>query len=192
VTSIASNYISILICINFQIDGKFDAELSEEARQWIEAAIDESISPLWDSADAVHECLKDGKILLKLINVIRGKSIKINSQSMAFKQMENINNFLKECEAMDMVKTDLFQTADLYDNKNIPQVINSLYALGRKCQTLGIELPIPFGTKESTENKRQFSEQQLKEGQHIIGLQAGSNKGASQAGMSFGSTRQIK
>lgn len=38
---------------------------------------------------------------------------------------------------------------------------------------------------------REFTEEQLQEGKKIIGLQAGSNKGASQAGQSFGATRQI-
>ena len=48
-----------------------------------------------------------------------------------------------------------------------------------------------LGPKESDQNKREFSKEQLDAGKHIIGLQAGSNKGATQAGQSFGSTRQI-
>ena len=45
--------------------------------------------------------------------------------------------------------------------------------------------------KESTENKREFTEEQLRAGQGIIGLQSGSNKGASQAGDHFGRPRQV-
>jgi hypothetical protein len=48
-----------------------------------------------------------------------------------------------------------------------------------------------LGPKESAENKREFTEEQLKAGQGVIGLQMGSNKGASQAGQSFGKTRSI-
>ena len=51
---------------------------------------------------------------------------------MAFKQMENISNFLTACENFGIKKFDLFQTADLYDNTNMPQVLNGIYALGRK------------------------------------------------------------
>lgn len=44
----------------------------------------------------------------------------------------------------------------------------------------------------ANENKRNFSEEKLKESHKIIGLQYGSNKGASQAGMTaYGTGRQI-
>lgn len=49
-----------------------------------------------------------------------------------------------------------------------------------------------FDIRKSQENKREFSDEQLKEGQSVIGLQMGTNKGASQAGMTgYGRPRQI-
>ncbi|KAB7493825.1 Calponin-3, partial [Armadillidium nasatum] len=49
-----------------------------------------------------------------------------------------------------------------------------------------------IGVKVADENRRHFSEAKLKESQKIIGLQYGTNKGASQAGMSaYGTGRQI-
>ncbi len=46
--------------------------------------------------------------------------------------------------------------------------------------------------RKSHENKREFTDEQLKEGQSVIGLQMGTNKGASQAGMTgYGRPRQI-
>lgn len=46
--------------------------------------------------------------------------------------------------------------------------------------------------RKAQENKRDFTEEQLKEGQSVIGLQMGSNRGASQAGMTgYGRPRQI-
>lgn len=50
--------------------------------------------------------------------------------------MENINNFLEGCYSLDIPKTDLFQTADLFDGTNIPQVINGIHALGRKVRLI--------------------------------------------------------
>jgi hypothetical protein len=41
------------------------------------------------------------------------------------------------------------------------------------------------------ENKRDFTEEQLRAGESTIGLQAGFNKGASQSGQSFGLTRHM-
>lgn len=46
---------------------------------------------------------------------------------------------------------------------------------------------------ESTPNVRNFTEEQMKAGQGIIGLQMGTNKGASQKGMTApGAMRQIR
>ena len=48
-----------------------------------------------------------------------------------------------------------------------------------------------FGPKEAEANPRVFSDQQMLAGRNIIGLQMGTNKGASQAGMMFGKQRMI-
>lgn len=56
-------------------------------------------------------------------------------------------------------------------------------------------LRVPHGLsptrRKAQEHKREFTDSQLKEGKNIIGLQMGTNKGASQAGMSYGRPRQI-
>ncbi len=50
----------------------------------------------------------------------------------------------------------------------------------------------PFlGPKPSEEHKREFTESQLRASEGIIGLQAGTNKGANQSGQNFGATRKI-
>ena len=36
--------------------------------------------------------------------------------------MENIGKFLEFCDSMGVPKTDVFQTVDLYEGQNIPQV----------------------------------------------------------------------
>ena len=48
-----------------------------------------------------------------------------------------------------------------------------------------------LGPKEAKYSPREFSSDQLKEGLSVIGLQMGTNKGASQAGMTFGKQRMI-
>lgn len=55
----------------------------------------------------------------------------------------------------------------------------------------GAPRPLRVPRRKAQEHKREFTESQLKEGKNIIGLQMGSNKGASQAGMSYGRPRQI-
>ena len=48
-----------------------------------------------------------------------------------------------------------------------------------------------FGPRESEAAPREFSEETLRAGRCVIGLQTGTNKGASQTGMNFGKTRSI-
>lgn len=86
---------------------------------------------------------------------------------------------------------DLFQTVDLWEKKDIAQVTNTLFALGRETYRHK-EWKGPYlGPKPSDENKRDFTEEQLKAGESIIGLQAGQNKGATQAGQNIGAGRKI-
>lgn len=48
-----------------------------------------------------------------------------------------------------------------------------------------------MGPKPADENKREFSDETIAAGQSVIGLQAGSNKGATQAGQNMGAGRKI-
>lgn len=164
---------------------KYDPELERQARQWIESVTGDRIGTNF------HEGLKSGEILCKLINAIQPGSVKkINSGKMAFKMMENIGNFLEGCYAIGMNKGDLFQTVDLYEAQNMPQVVNGIHALGRKAQNRGYRGP-RLGVKESQGEKRHFTEAQMRAGEGVIGLQAGYAEGATQSGQNFGLGRQI-
>ena len=164
---------------------KYDPELEAQATDWMNRVVGE---PFPDGS--FHDALKDGVYLCKLINTIQPGSVKkVNSSKMAFKMMENIGNFLAACELYGLTKADLFQTVDLYEAENMPQVINGIHALGRKVQANGGD---GIGPKESKANKRDFDEETLKAGKNVIGLQMGTNRGASQAGATpSGLGRQI-
>jgi len=169
---------------------KYSEELAKEAMDWIQVHVPECPLQL-ESYDqtTIHDTLKDGQVLCKLINALQPGSVrKINENKMAFKQMENIGNFLAGVQTFGVAASDSFQTVDLYEKHNLPLVVSTLHALGRKAQTKGMP---GIGPRESSKNVRTFTKEQLQEGKHIIGLQMGSNKGASQAGQNFGKTRAI-
>merc|ERR1712137_104976 len=178
---------------------KFDAGLANDCFEWMKLVLSDggfeeesqTLKKVEASTDVVPP-LKDGTLLCKLARCIQSGSVKKFNEGtkMAFKQMENINTFLDACQQIGCAKSDLFQMVDLYESANVNQVVNGIIALGRKAQTIGYNGPV-LGPTESTENKREFSEEQLRAGEGIIGLQAGSNKGASQAGQNFGKTRAI-
>ena len=153
---------------------------------WIKSYVPDFNPP--SGMDAVHTALKDGVVLCKLISALSGKNVKFNTMKMAFKQMENVGKFLDAIAEYGVQKSDSFQTVDLYEKQNMAQVILTIHALGRKAGSKGQR---GIGPKESEKNERTFTEDQMRAGQGVIGLQMGSNKGASQAGQNFGKTRAI-
>ena len=72
------------------------------------------------------------------------------------------------------------------------QVVTAIHALGRKARKKGFEGPT-LGPKEASKQTRhQLNEETARAGQSVIGLQMGSNKGATQSGMTpYGLQRQI-
>lgn len=49
----------------------------------------------------------------------------------AFKMIENISKFLRAARRWGVAQMDLFQSADLVEKKNIPQVTNTILAVAR-------------------------------------------------------------
>lgn len=176
---------------------KFNLDRAMAALDWIERILERQFNPpkpeegFRDQID-IAAVLKDGVALCGLINVLEpGLIKKVNTMSAPFKQRENVEMFLKGCEAYGLKSQDLFQVNDLYEHKNVYMVIDCLFALGGLAQKKGFNGPL-LGVKVADENRRNFTQDKLLESQKIIGLQYGTNKGASQAGMTaYGTTRQI-
>jgi len=171
------------------MDAKYRPDLAMEAMNWIVSHVPESEVAGLSGSEEVHIKLKDGTILCNLMNALEAGAVRsINSSKMAFKQMENIGKFLDAVEKYGVAKNDLFQTVDLYENTNMSAVINTIQALGRKASGKGLQ---GIGPKESNKNKREFTEEQLRAGDGMIGLQMGTNKLANQSGINFGKIRHI-
>jgi len=170
-----------------KIAGKRDQQLEAEVLAWIEACIQEKLP-----AGTFEDVLRDGNVLCRLMNKLSPGSVpKINTQGGQFKMMENINKFQEAAKHYGVAEIDVFQTVDLYERRNIPQVTQCIMALGRTCY-LHPEWPGPFlGPKPSEENKRDWTDEQLRAGETVINLQYGTNKGANQSGQNFGNTRHM-
>lgn len=155
---------------------------------WIEAVIGQKVP----RDQPFEKVLKDGVILCNLMNKIMPGSVKkINKKGGNFALMENIAAFQKAMKAYGVPEEEVFQTVDLFEARNVKAVVKSLMALGRTCLNKGFDGPT-IGPKMAEKQEREWTEDQLREGrQGIIGLQAGSNKGASQAGINIGKPRSI-
>ncbi|XP_014260543.1 muscle-specific protein 20 [Cimex lectularius] len=174
--------------IRAKIAGKRNPEQEKEAQEWMEAILGEKFPP----GTTYEDHLRDGQVLCALMNKLAPGSVpKINTSGGQFKMMENINNFLKALGAYGVADLDLFQTVDLWEKKDIGQVTMTLFSLGRATYKHPEWTGPYLGPKPADECKREFSEEQLRAGESIIGLQAGSNKGATQAGQNIGAGRKI-
>ncbi|TPX51283.1 hypothetical protein SeMB42_g00286 [Synchytrium endobioticum] len=167
-------------------EAKFDPQRERQAMQWIQDVTGEKLS------GSFQDSLKDGLILCQLIQKLTplAANIKCKKSPMPFMQMENINNFLSACSKLGIPAQELFMTIDLYEGKNLPQVIDCMFSLSRHATSKGYQGPL-VGPKLNHQHRVEFTEEQLNAGKNIIGFQAGYNGGANQSGISFGATRQI-
>jgi hypothetical protein len=89
--------------------------------------------------------LKDGTVLVKAMNALGKRSgarkIKANKSSMPFKQMENISAFLSGCRALGMREQEVFCTPDLFEEKNLMLVVNTILALKKRIEGGGGPAP---------------------------------------------------
>ena len=141
-----------------------------------------------------------------------GSVAKFKQSGPAFLLLENVQAFLAAIKKYGVPDEEVFQTPDLFEARNIPQVTLCLYALARTTQKHPEYNGPKMGPKMATENKRNFSEEQIRQGRDgQVGLQviflflfihsyiyhfplhqAGSNKGASQSGHGgMGNTRHM-
>ncbi|KAL6077199.1 Calponin-2 [Balamuthia mandrillaris] len=125
-------------------EAKYDPQLEREARQWIEAATGMSIG------SDFHAGLKNGVILCTLANKIQPGIIpKINRNNMPFMQMENIGYFLTAIGQMGVPPNESFMTVDLFEAKNMGQVVLAVHSLGRVAKQKGFRPQLNSSVKSS-------------------------------------------
>ncbi|KAL8828260.1 MAG: hypothetical protein Q9170_006677 [Blastenia crenularia] len=114
--------------------GKYTPQAANESRTWIEECLGERLA-----AGDLLNALKDGTALCKLVNLATGPpGVRYKESSMPFVQMENISHFLRACKAppLNLQAHDIFQTVDLYENKDPAQVLTCIGAFSRKANAI--------------------------------------------------------
>jgi len=173
-----------------KLAARYDNEAEAEVVAWFKELMDEDVP---SGMSAVMNHLRSGVSLVKLAIKVREGTpncppkaakmrLKPNTLNAPFKQMENIQVFLNFADAYGVPKTGLFQTVDLFEGRNMAQVLNSVQQLGTEAQRQLFTGPT-IGPKPVEKNDRGFTVEQLRASHGVIGLQSGTNKFASQAGM---------
>ncbi|TRZ00801.1 hypothetical protein DNTS_034658 [Danionella cerebrum] len=204
-----------------KIDQKYDPELESRIVDWILVQCGGDLQRPESGKQNFQKWLMSGTILCRLINSLypsgEGPVKKITESTMVFKQMEKISQFLQAAEEYGVppggewlmhltviwgqhnkVPADLIGRVTLQAvrrGKDMAAVQRTLLALGSEAITKddGYYRGGPDWFHRKTKgHKREFSEEQLRQGRSIIGLQMGSNRGASRSGMTgYGTPRQI-
>ena len=82
--------------------------------------------------DSFHQNLRSGVVLCQAANKIMPNAVpKISMQDKPFNQRENISAFINFLRRVGVAEKDLFGTEDLFEGKNMRQVVISLLSLGR-------------------------------------------------------------
>ncbi|XP_026997382.1 calponin-1 [Tachysurus fulvidraco] len=166
---------------------KYDPQKEEELRLWIHEVTGRKVP------DNFMEGLKDGVILCELINALQPGSVrKINNSTQNWHQLENIGNFVRAIQDYGLRPHDVFEANDLFENVNHTQVQSTLITLAGMSKSKGVHTKSDFGVKYAEKHQRRFAPEKMKEGRNVIGLQMGTNKFASQKGMtSYGTRRHL-
>ncbi|KAF7725761.1 hypothetical protein EC973_009378 [Apophysomyces ossiformis] len=107
----------------------------------------------------LHQELKDGVVLCNLVNKLRPGTIKnVGQKNLAFVKMDNITRFLQGARQMNdqlgLNESQLFETIDLFEGKDMPAVINTILTLAELStkQTTNDKDIIKDNDEESKEN----------------------------------------
>jgi len=106
-------------------EAKLDKSREAKVKAWLEGALGETFTE-----ESLQESLKNGERLCKALNLVYPATIpKISTSAVVFSQRENVSNYVKGCGRLGFNKSNLFEVADLFDNKNMTKVIENLYEL---------------------------------------------------------------
>lgn len=144
----------------------------QEVSQWMSEILGRSL-PEGDLKDV----LKNGFILCELINKIlasTSSTLKEPSKSnLGFFQMENIEYFITKARECGVPNSENFQTIDLYEGKNMKQVLTCIYSLSRNLYKNGRTDIRVIGPKLVEKVPIVFSKEQLEDAERAVSGQYG-------------------
>lgn len=182
-------------------ESKFSPDAVKSIEMWIYESILREKCP--DQSVSLLESLKDGIVLSKLANILSEADtaglqlIRWKESRMPFVQMEQISQFLSFARSYGVPEDELFQTVDLYEEKDPASVYQTLKSLSRYANKKHPERFPVLGPQLATKKPRPLIKDKPK---HLRTGESGWStyeygymKGASQKseGVVFGQRRDI-
>ncbi|XP_056601465.1 ras GTPase-activating-like protein IQGAP2 [Triplophysa dalaica] len=117
----------------------------EEAKQWMEACLEEQLPPTTELEDGLRNGVYLGKLAKFFApQLVTEKKIYDRDQSrykrsgLHFRHTDNTVQWLRAMESVGLPKIFYPETTDVYDRKNMPKVIYCIHALSLYLYKLGI------------------------------------------------------
>jgi len=138
-----------------------------EVKQWMEAIMEEQYADFFDD-------IRDGVELCKLLNKIKPDLIsakKFKKSKIVFVARTNIQLFIEGCKKLGIPETDCFETRDLFDQQNLANVVQTMYAVSAISRKHNFQGPF-IGKKYAEANKRNFTAEQLAKSKSAVPMMA--------------------
>jgi len=111
--------------IQKRLETKLDKPREAKARAWLESVLGETFPE-----ETFQEALKNGIRLCKALNLVYPQSVpKINKAGITAVERENVGNYVKACGRLGFNKSNLFDSNDLFEGKNMTKVVENVYEL---------------------------------------------------------------
>ncbi|QLQ81741.1 hypothetical protein HG537_0F05020 [Torulaspora globosa] len=138
-------------------EAKFSREAIEDIKRWIFQSVLEDVVP----EESLIESLKDGTVLCRLANRLYSADvgngtelIKWKKSTMPFVQMEQISQFLSFARSYGVPEDELFQTVDLFEEKDPAIVYQTLKSLSRYANKKHPQKFVVLGPQLATKRPR--------------------------------------
>jgi len=106
---------------------QYDPERERKVRAFLEGVLETKFEEA-----SLMDALKSGERLCEALNkCYPGSVAKINKSKIAFLQIENIGNYIQGCRTLGFNKSLLFETPDLFENRNPTIVVDNIFELSQ-------------------------------------------------------------
>lgn len=120
-----------------KMQAKEDPDWEKKVIAWIEGVLGEKLP-----SDELWVCLKNGLVLIRLLNAIKpGTVVKYNKTRLVpLLEMDNIHIFLKGCWTLGVPSECMFSTTELHKRQDMSKVMRNLEALSKIAPNFGIKV----------------------------------------------------